>query len=236
MSKKNSTGLDYVEKLQNDTYEYINPKQFDLSGRAVFITGASRGIGRATAVSYAKAGASYIAIGARSSLTEIETEILEAAKQAGRVAPTVLALKLDVTDKKSVAQAAVDTEKAFGRCDILINNSGAMERPISMAEADPDEWWHTFNVNVYGTFLVTRALMPLLLKHADGLKQVVNLTSLYALTVFPGTTAYQMTKLVTLRFSDMINAEYGDQGILSWGFHPGGVKVGPSLLFRRDVS
>lgn len=124
LSKKNSSGLDYVAPNEHDTYEFINPKQFDLKGRSVFITGASRGIGKAFAISYAKAGVSNIGIGARSSLEQVEKEILEAAKNAGRAAPKVLALKLDVTSKESVANAAKETEKAFGGLDILVNNAG----------------------------------------------------------------------------------------------------------------
>ena len=70
--KKNGSGADYVETQHHDTYDFIKPGQFDLEGRSVFITGASKGIGRAYACAYAKAGASLIGIGARSALGEVE--------------------------------------------------------------------------------------------------------------------------------------------------------------------
>ena len=224
LAKKNGTGADYIDTLHNDTYEFINPKQFDLEGRAVFITGASRGLGRAFAVSYAKAGASYIAIGARSSLDEVQQEIQDAARSAGREAPQVLSLKLDVTSKESVAQAAKEVDDAFGRCDILINNSGFMETTSKMTEVDPDERWKTFETNIFGMFLMSRAFIPMMVKK-DGLKTIVNLTSMWGTTWVVGGSAYQLTKFATMRFSEMCNSEYGDQGILSYSLHPGGVET-----------
>ena len=83
----------------------------------MLITGASRNIGRRTAISYAQAGASQIAV---------------------------------------------------GRLDILVNNAGAIESVGFVADTDPADWWHTFEVNVKGTYLVTRALMSLLLSSPDG--------------------------------------------------------------------
>lgn len=127
LSKKNSTGADYVETLHHDTYDFINPQQFNLQRRSVFITGASKGIGRATAISYAKAGVSNIGIGARSEMEGVKREIEEAAKAAGREVPKVVAVKLDVTSKESVADAAREVEREFGgRLDVLVNNSGFM--------------------------------------------------------------------------------------------------------------
>lgn len=225
LAKKNGSGGDYVDTLHNDTYEFINPKQFDLSGRAVFITGASRGLGKATALSYAKAGASYIGMGARSSLDEAEKEIQEAAKSAGKQPPKVLKVKLDVTRKESVAEAAKQVEDAFGRCDILINNSGFMETNLKMTEVDPDEWWQGFTTNIFGMFLMSRAFIPFMTKKNDSLKTIINITTMWALTKVVGGSAYQLTKFATLRFSEMLNSEYGEEGILSYSVHPGAVKT-----------
>lgn len=204
LAKRNGTGADYTETLHHDTYDLIQPEQWNLKGRAVFVTGASRGIGRAFAVTYAKAGVSYIAIGARSPLAEVEKEIQKAAKDAGRPAPKILAVKLDVTSKESVAEVAREVEAAFGRLDILVNNSGYMEKQVSMTEVEPEDWWHAFEVNIFGMFLVSRAFLPLLLKNDDGLKTVVSLTSMWGLTKFADGSAYQMTKFATLRWVDRL--------------------------------
>lgn len=126
-SKKNSTTVDYVAALHHDTYDFIRPEQFDLSGRAVFITGASRGLGKAFAISYAKAGVSKIGIGARSNLDDVVDEVKAAAKKAGRADPEVFAVSMDLTKASSVSNAAAEVEKAFGGLDILINNAGHSE-------------------------------------------------------------------------------------------------------------
>ena len=84
--------------VHNDTYSEIDPLKADLSGKAIFISGASRGFGKAIALSFSKAGASHIAIGARSNLDDVAAAVRSAAKDAGRKEPHVLCLKLEVTD------------------------------------------------------------------------------------------------------------------------------------------
>lgn len=221
-SKKNAIVADYVPTLRHEAYDFIKPEQFDMSGRAVFITGASRGLGRAFAVSYAKAGASKIGIGARSKLDEVVKEVQEAAKSAGRKEPEVLALDLDVTDEESVKKAATEVEESFGRVDILVNNAGFMEPAEKITEVDPKAWWRTFEVNLFGTFLVTRNFIPLILKSADSLKTVANISSILGLTFCSGASAYQMSKFAQLRFAQLCNAEYENEGLMAFSFHPGG--------------
>ena len=147
---KDYSGQSFVPTPRHDTYPFISPAKFDLSGKYVFISGASRGIGRAVAISYAKAGVSGIAIGARSDLSSLEKELLEAAKNANRKEPKVARISLDVIDRTSVEAAAKATESAFGRLDILINNAGYAAQWIPIAERDPDEWWKTWEVNIKG--------------------------------------------------------------------------------------
>jgi NAD(P)-dependent dehydrogenase (short-subunit alcohol dehydrogenase family) len=211
-----------VPTIHSDTYPRIDPLKADLSGKTVLITGASKGIGRATALSFAKAGASGIAILARSDLTSLESEILEAAKEAGRPqAPKILRLKVDATDRKSVEKAAADFAAEFDSLDFLINNAGYLEEFHPLAESDPDEWWWTFEVNIKGVYLVTRSFLPLVLKSKD--KTVIMMSSIGALVTFPGASAYQTTKTTILRLNNYLMAEYGDQGLLAYGIHPGGV-------------
>lgn len=222
-AKKSNNGSDFTPTIHNDTYPAINPTQFNLSNRAVFVTGASKGIGLAVSEAFAKAGASYIALGARSSLEDSEKAVLAAAKEAGRQPPKVLKLKVDVSDPKSVEAAAKDIEGQFGRLDILINNAGYLEPFVPLAESDPNEWSKTWDINIKGVYLVTRALMPLMLKTSGGLKTILNASSVGAHGLRPGASAYQTSKLAVSRLSEFIGTEYGEQGVLSYSVHPGGV-------------
>ncbi|KAI7367597.1 NAD-P-binding protein [Hortaea werneckii] len=222
-NKLSPAGLDFTPTIHHDTYEYIKPEKLDLKNCAVLITGASKGIGRETALSYARAGASFIAIAARSPLDTLKDELEAASRTAGRQPPHVLPLQVDVTDLSNVEKAAKEVESAFGRLDIVINNAGYLEPFKKMLDADPAEWKRSYEVNVFGVFHVARAFMPLLLKTTDGLKQVLNLSSVGAHFTMPGGSAYQPTKLAVLRFSAFIGLEYPE--LLSYAIHPGGVQT-----------
>ena len=193
----------------------------------MLVSGASKGIGRATAVAFAQAGASAIAIAARSSLKDVEVAILEAAKTAGHPAPKVLQITLDVSNEKNVASAASQTEQAFGRLDILVNNAGVLEQWKPLAESDPKAWWNTWEVNLKGTYLMTRAFLPLLLK--GGEKTIVNMNSVGAHLTRPGASAYQTAKLAMLRLTEFTCSDYAAQEVLAFAIHPGAVATEMTL-------
>lgn len=188
----------------------------------MFITGASKGIGWETALSYASAGCAGIGIGARSDLKPLIPLIKEAAAAAGKPAPKVEAVELDVTDEASVSAAANTIAEAFPRVDILINNAGYLEKRKKIAESDPHEWRKTWNVNVNGPYLVTRAFLPQMLSKG-GDKIIVNVSSLAAHLLSPGGSAYQTSKLALLRFTEFLDVDHGSDGILTFAIHPGGV-------------
>ena len=213
--------LDFTKIVHHDTYPEIDSAKADLCGKIVCITGASKGIGRATALSFAKAGAEAIVIGARSDLTSLELEIASAAQVSGKKAPKVLRLELDVTDQVSVENAAKDIEKTLGRLDILINNAGYLSSFTPMIESDPMQWWTNWEVNIRGVYLVTRSLLPLMIK--GGEKTIINLASIGALNLTPGASGYQPSKNALLRFTEFICADYAKDGILAYSIHPGGV-------------
>lgn len=174
-------GFFFTETKHKDTYPFIQSLgSIAHKGRSILITGASKGLGRSMAIAFAQSGASRIALGARSSLDSVEADILDAALKAGHPPPQVLKLQLDVVDKESVRKAAQTVAKEFGDdgLDILVNNAGWLESRNPIGEADPDEWWYTFEVNVKGVFLVANAFMSLVLKSRE--KTIINITSLAA--------------------------------------------------------
>ena len=239
-SKLAATGIDFTPTIHSDTYDFIKPEQsvdliihkvtllrhptnilprFDLSGHAVLITGASKGIGRETALSFARAGASHIAIGARSSLDSLKAEIEHAAQMAGKQAPQILILELDISDNASVEMAAGTVQQSFGRLDILINNAGCAEPYKSITDGAVDEWKKGWEVNVFGLYHMTRAFLPLLVKSGGGLKVILNLTSFGAHFVVPGGSGYFTNKLAILRFGEFVSLENPETVVYS--VHPG---------------
>jgi len=216
-------GTNFTQKSHHDTYPAISPLLANLAGKSVFITGASKGVGKATALSYASAGCSRIAIGARSRLSSVQQEILSAAAAAKRPEPEIVCIELDITSKDSVAAAADTLEKRWASLDILINNAGYLENFVPLTDSDPDEYWHSWEVNYKGTYLVTRAFLPMLLN--GELKTIVNVSSIGAHLLSPGASGYQTAKLALLRFAEFIDHEHGDEGkgIIAFSVHPGGI-------------
>jgi NAD(P)-dependent dehydrogenase (short-subunit alcohol dehydrogenase family) len=178
-------------------------------------------VGRATALSYAKAGASTIIIAARSSLTSLIDEVKNAAKSVGKPEPKVLAIKLDVTSVASVEAAAQTAEKEVASLDILINNAGYLEKWVPIADSDAEEYWTSFTTNYKGTYLVTRSFLPLVL--ASSTKVILNIVSAGAHRVAFGASAYQTSKLALCRFTEFTVNEYGKEGVIAIAVHPGGV-------------
>lgn len=215
--------MDYTKEIHRDTYPAITASNCKQQGRAVLVSGASKGIGTAIAIAFAQAGASAIAIAARSSLDAVESAILAAAQKARHPAPHILKLPLDVSDEPAVASAASQTERTFGRLDILVNNAGRLEAWHPIGDTDPASWWQTWEVNLKGTYLMTRAFLPLLLRSDDGQKTIVNVNSIGAHLVRPGASAYQTSKLAILRLTEYLVVEYGAQGLLPLAVHPGAV-------------
>ena len=187
----------------------------------MFIVGASKGLGLAMALSFAKGGASQIAIGARSKLATVANNIRDAAKAAGRPEPQVVSIELDVTSQTSVEAAAQEIAAEFGKLDVLIHNAGVIDEMKPITDTNPVEWWRTFEVNLKGPYLIARSFIPLLLK--GDTKTLVVVSSVGAHVVMPGLSAYQPGKLAVTRFMQFADIEYKDQGLIAYSVHPGNI-------------
>lgn len=204
-----------------DTYPEIDPAKVDLSGKAVLVTGGSRGLGRAIVLSYAKAGASFIAAAARQVSAELAADVEAAAKSANRPPPKYLPLTLDVSDPESVKEAAAKLEKEFGRCDIIVNNAGVFGNFQTIEDYDLEIWSKVFDVNLRGPFLMAKALLPLMVK--TGGAYIVNVSSAGAILTTGSISPYQISKTAVSRLSEFITKEYSEKGIVSFSVHPGNV-------------
>ncbi|KAI0275409.1 NAD-P-binding protein [Gloeopeniophorella convolvens] len=214
---------DLPVKSHKDVYPTIDPKaHYDTQtyrGKVVLVTGASRGIGRETAIAYAKAGASVVIV-ARVQATLDETATLIHAESPR--AP-VLAVPADVRDWPSAEGAVKATLARFGRLDILIANAGAgsgMNRLIG--EKDPEAWWNTFEVNVRGVFNYVRSASVKPLQESD-LGYVVVVSSVAAQHRLPTMSDYGSSKHALGRFVEFITLEY--PRLKAFSFHPGGIET-----------
>jgi NADP-dependent 3-hydroxy acid dehydrogenase YdfG len=111
-----------------------------------------------------KIGGSYIAASARSDMTQLGKGIEVAATFANRPPPKFLALKLVLTDQQSVQEAVETGRREFGKLDIVINNAGGLSNWANVTESDPELWWQDLTFNLKGPFLMSRAIIPLLLE------------------------------------------------------------------------
>jgi len=169
-----------------------------IKGKVAVITGASSGIGYATALALSKAGVK-VAIGARRTdkLEQLENEIK---KNGGEV----LSHKLDVT-KKDDCNAFVDQAiKKWGTVDILVNNAGLM--PLSFVKnLKVDEWEQMIDVNIKGVLFCTAAVIPQMKKEKSG--HIVNISSVAGRIVFPSGSVYCATKHAVTAFSEGLRQE-----------------------------
>ncbi len=146
----------------------------ELVGKIALVTGASRGIGRATALALAKAGAD-VAVNFRSH----ETDAQEVCSQIKAVGRRAVAIKADVAKASEVSRLAEAVERELGSLGILVNNAG-ISRPQSLTEITEQDWDEVLTVNLKSMFLLTQAVLPGMRRRAWG--RIINLSSVAAQT------------------------------------------------------
>lgn len=223
---------DFIQKTHATSYPYISPLSQDLSGRHVLVTGAAweDGVGYATATAFARAGASAIAvIDLHGVSSELVSRLKVAAVEAGRPEPQIIAGKVDISQLESVVAFRDVLSEAFhGRLDVVVNNAAHQEPYNSILTSDADTYWKTWEVNVHGLFNMTRAFLPMQLatrKNHDGLAIMINLSSSGALSVREGGASYRTSKLAVLRWTEALNEEHGDEGLIAFCVNPGAIKT-----------
>ncbi|SDU99438.1 NADP-dependent 3-hydroxy acid dehydrogenase YdfG [Microlunatus sagamiharensis] len=191
-----------------------------LTATAALVTGASSGIGRATALELARLGSSVAVVARR--LDRLDTLVAEITDAGG----TALAISADVSERDQAEQAVSTAVEHFGRLDILVNNAGLMLLG-RVCDVDVDEWDQMIAINQKGLLYTTHAAVPHLLDAAkDGPRQVadiVNISSLAGRTTFPTSGVYSMTKFGVNGFSEALRQELAPDHVRVGVLEPGKV-------------
>jgi NAD(P)-dependent dehydrogenase (short-subunit alcohol dehydrogenase family) len=201
---------------RDDIYDAIDPTgtlHDSAAGKVVFITGASRGIGQATAVAFAQAGARAVYLTARSAAALDETRALVVAANAATACVT---MACDVTVAAQVQAAVDDCLSRFGAIDVADANAGYLGPWTKIGESDPENWWWNWEVNVRGVYHVIRFTMPALIASAQahGAQggsggHLIVLSSIGAQLLMPGASDYQTSKHAINRLCEFVQVDHG---------------------------
>ena len=179
----------------------------DIKGKVVFITGASSGIGAATARAASKAGARLVLLARR------EEKIRQLAVEFG----DAIAIRCDVTHDGEVTEAVRLARDTFGRIDVLINNAG-QGLQASIEEIDPEDFNAILRLNVVAPLITMRAIIPLMRQQRGG--SIVNIGSGVTFSPLPNTGAYSASKAALSMLSSVARVEVADAGIAVSTLYP----------------
>jgi NAD(P)-dependent dehydrogenase (short-subunit alcohol dehydrogenase family) len=191
------------------------PKTFE--NKVVLITGGTSGIGRATAVAFAREGAKVVVTGRRKAEGAETIELVEKAGVKG------LFLAGDVSDEEQVKKLVATVVDHFGRLDIAVNNAGVEGTPKPLTEATAEEYQHVFDINVKGVFLSMKYEIPALLKNGGG--SIVNTSSAAGSHGFPSMGLYVATKHAVNGLTKVAALEHARQNIRVNTVSPAGVET-----------
>jgi 3-oxoacyl-[acyl-carrier protein] reductase len=184
-----------------------------LEDKVALITGGGRGIGKAIAIAYARAGAK-LALCARTA-SELEQSVTELRALKTEAQGWIC----DVSLEEPVKQFVAGAYEKFGRIDVLVNNAGVMTRPVPMTELDIRKWDYTMAVNLRGPFLVTQAVLPIMMKQKSG--SIINVSSMIGRGAYANFIAYATSKWGLEGFSRTLAIEARSSNIRVNSIEPG---------------
>lgn len=198
----------------------------DFTGKTIVITGASRGIGEATARHLGALGATVV-LAARSA-----DRIGTIAQDIAAVGGQAIAVRCDVSLAKDVS-ALIDTAIAqTGRLDMLVNNAGLIDPIARLADSDPEAWAAVVDVNVKGVYHGLRFAIPEMVARGGG--TIVNISSGAATSALEGWSHYCATKAAVLSLTRTADKEYREQGIRVIGLSPGTVATNMQMQIKAS--
>lgn len=195
----------------------------DMEGRTVIVTGASRGIGAATARAFAEAGANVVLLARR------EEQVAEI---AGEIGARALAVPCDVTRYWEVEAAVKAAVATFDSLDVLVSNAGTIEPIARLDEVDADAWGQAVDVNLKGVFHAVRAALPVIVERGGG--TVLNVSSGAASGPSEGWSQYCSSKAGAAMLLRCVDREFRDSGVRAIGLSPGTVATDMQRRIRES--
>jgi 3-oxoacyl-[acyl-carrier protein] reductase len=197
-----------------------------LSNQVALVTGASRGIGRAIALTLADEGASVV-VNYASSSQAADDVVAEITRLGGEA----IALQADVSQADQVTALIGTIMEKWGRIDILVNNAG-ITRDTLLLRMKPDDWQAVINLNLTGVFLCTQAVSKIMLKQRSG--RIINISSVVGLMGNPGQANYSAAKAGVIGFTKATAKELASRGITANAIAPGFIATDMTHTLNTD--
>lgn len=176
-----------------------------LIDKVAVVTGGGRGIGEAICRSFAREGARVVVA------ADVEEDVRRVAGQIGRNGQQALAVVVDVTNSESITSMVNQAIEEFGKVDILVNNAGVVGKRFFLHQSDDEIWKRTIEVNLFGTYLCTKAIVPKLIDQKQG--RIINMASISGKQASPTNSAYCASKHGVIGITRTVAAELGLLGL-----------------------
>jgi NAD(P)-dependent dehydrogenase (short-subunit alcohol dehydrogenase family) len=194
-----------------------------LKHKAIIVTGAGTGIGRACALALAREGAAVVLAGRR------QDRIEDAAREAG---PLAIAVAADVSTLAGIDRVIERTLQAFGKVNVLVNNAGLLH-PGTAEAITEEQWDETFNVNVRGLWLLSRAVLPHMRKAGGG--SIINVASVLGINGARNRAAYSASKGAVMLLTKCMAIDHGHEHIRVNAICPSFVETDLTAGYLRQL-
>ncbi len=197
-----------------------------LKDKIAIVTGASRGIGKATALALATEGATVV-VNYASNSQAAEAVVAEITQAGGKA----IAIKADVSQSEEVDKLISETKKTLGRIDVLVNNAG-ITRDTLLLRMKLEDWQAVINLNLTGVFLCCKAASKIMLKQKSG--RIINLASVSGQTGNPGQANYSAAKAGVIGLTKTLAKEFASRGVTVNAVAPGFIDTDMTSDLKAD--